>query len=182
MIPLINIPIPPPPAIILDVPTPPTTQQTLEQFAEQHGFRITDGSPVGNLANAVQDIAEAFVEVKKRKDDAEELGEISAALRQPEQGGFSGGGAGSEITIGEQIVLVQQVKNDLEEFCMQIEKYKNDLGSSFYEYRRQGIPPEVADMYEQKYFTYLETTIDKINEDICSAHLPYLDAVISRLC
>ena len=175
MLPLINVPIPPPPAIIIDVPAPPTTQQTLEQLATQHGFKINwDESP----AKTVQDIAESVAEIKKRKDDAEEIAELNIALRQTGQSGFSGE---SGISIGEQIVLVQQVKSDLEEFCMQIEKHKNDLRSSFYEYKQQGISSEVADVYEQKYYTHVESAIGRIIENICSVDYTYLDAVTARL-
>ena len=85
------------------------------------------------------------------------------------------------MSIGEQIAIVQQVKSDLEEFCMQIEKHKNDLGSSFYGYRGQGIPLEVADKYENDHYQSLEATIENINKDIYSAHYTYLDAVISGL-
>jgi len=85
------------------------------------------------------------------------------------------------VSIGEQIALVQQVKNDLEELCMLIEKHKNDLGSSFYEYRRQGIPLEVADEYQTKHWDSLESTVDDIIKNISSAHYTYLDDVISAL-
>ena len=87
----------------------------------------------------------------------------------------------SEITVGEQIILVHQVKSDLEEFCTQIEKHKNDLGISFYEYRRHGIPLEVADKYEEKHYSTLATKIEDINKDICNAHYTYLDALIAGL-
>ena len=102
-------------------------------------------------------------------------------MRQSNQSGFCDGDSGSETTVGEQIVLVQKVKNDLEEFYMQIEKHKNDLDSSFYGYRQQGIPSELAEMYEQQYYTSVATTIEDVKNDICNTHYTYLDAVISGL-
>lgn len=180
MIPPINVP--PAPAIYQEAPPQSTTTQAFMQSAAQKGFKITlDGSPIEDLANVVIDIGESFGEVKKRKDETKELGELNTALSQSSQSGFSGGDSGSETTIGEQIALVQQVKNDLEDFCIQIEKHKNNLGSSFYKYKRQGIPLDVADKYETPHYKALEIAIENINKDIYSAHYKYFDKVIAGL-
>ena len=87
----------------------------------------------------------------------------------------------SEMILEVQIQKLHDMKNDLGEFCIQMKKHKDDLRSSLTGYKQQGFPKDIADKYEQRYFTSLETSVDDMISRIYSWHNSYIDGVTNDL-
>ena len=163
----------PPPVFIQEAPS---QQQTSAQSAAQQGYRISlDGTPIGDLANYLQNLGGAFDEVRQRKDDAEDTKAINYALRKPVQGGFGGGN--SKMVLTTQIQKVEQMKKDLTNFCSMMKRYMDEVHTKLQSLKAQGFPKEKCEDYENLYFQPANKTVVEVINRITAQHYRYLDDV-----
>lgn len=87
----------------------------------------------------------------------------------------------SEVSLEEQIRCLEEMESCLENFCVKMQEYIDDLSKSIKLLRSDELTIEFEEFYDQNYYRHTKTIVDQVKGDIEYGHLRYLDEVIEKL-
>jgi len=80
-----------------------------------------------------------------------------------------------------QMQKMQDMKRDLGDFCTNLNRLMNEIGSQLDGYVRQGFPVEIAQKYKAVFYNPQKNDIDNLIAEVQSKHFEYIDDTIAEL-
>jgi hypothetical protein len=87
----------------------------------------------------------------------------------------------NEMILEMQIQKLQDMKSDLNDFCMLMNNHLEELRGNLYAYKAEGFPKEISDKYEQRHYAPARQTVEQMINRIYTLHYNYIDGVIEDL-
>jgi len=87
----------------------------------------------------------------------------------------------AEMILEMQIQKLQDMKSDLNDFCVVMNDHMEDLRGNLYAYKAAGFPKEISDKYELRYYAPARATVEQMINRIYTLHYNYIDGVIDDL-